>query len=686
MQEEPLEQDSDDDKEDQADILKEALELFKRASEHESNNREQALDDLKFARLSEQWHPADRKNRELEGRPCLTINRLPAFIRKVVNTARQNDMSIKVHPVDNSGDPKTAEIYDGIIKNIQATSSAAIAYDTGLDSAVTMGFGYWRINLDYAHDDTFDLDIKVERISNPFSVYGDHTATGADTSDWNYCFILQSVTKDDFKARYKGAEQFDWATEGYNDMDHDWSDGENVIVAEYWTRNEVPRTILMLSDSSTVGKDVYDENLETFEALGVTVINTRKTKSYKVMQRIMSGAEILETNEWAGRYIPIVAVYGEEVNVEGKRHFRSLVRDSKDPQRMFNYWRTASTELVALAPKTPFIGPKGAFNTDSKKWATANNKSHAFIEYDGQIPPQRQEFAGPPAGALQEALNAADDIKAIMGIYDAAVGQRSNEVSGLAINARKVEGDISTYHFIDNQARAICHTGRILIDLIPHVYNGKRIVRILGGRTGKEPKNVQLGAPVEDDDGIERIYDLSVGKYDLVVDVGTNSPTQRQEQVAQLTELIRSFPEAAPLVGDIIAENLDLRGADEIVRRLKAMLPPQIQGQDPQVQAIQQQMDQQKQQGMQMISDLQQQLHDAQQLAQSLQLATNIDQQKADIDGFKAETDRLKLTTTAMGPEQIQALVMQTLQQALTSPDVLQQPPIQQPTTGAIQQ
>jgi hypothetical protein len=657
--------DTDKDSASDKDILKDALELFQLSSEHEADNRDEALDDLKFARLSEQWRHADRKQRELEGRPCLTINRLPAFIRKVVNTARQNDMAIKVHPVDNEGDAKTAEIFDGIIKNIQATSSASIAYDTGLDCAVTSGWGYWRINIEYAHDDTFDMDVHVERIGNPFSVYGDHNATGADSSDWNYCFVLDSIPKDDFKKRYRDAKDTNWEADGYGDMDNGWEDGENIVVAEYWQREEDERTILLLSDGSTVGQDVYDENAETFEALGITVQDTRSVKSHKVIQRIMSGAEILETNEWAGKYIPIVVVYGEEVNVEGKRHFRSLVRDSKDPQRMFNYWRSASTELVALAPKIPFIGPKGAFNTDARKWATANSKSHAYIEYDGPIPPQRQEFAGPPAGALQEALNASDDIKSIMGIYDAAVGQKSNEVSGLAINARKVEGDISTYHFIDNQARAITHTGRILIDLIPHVYSGKRVVRILGGRTGKEPSNVQLGEPTQDSDGIQRIYDLSVGKYDLVVDVGTNSPTQRQEQVSQLTELIHSFPEAAPLVADILAENLDLKGADEIARRMKAMLPPQIQGQDPQVHALQQQMEQQKQQGLQMINDLQQQLHDAQQLTQSLQLSTNIDQQKANIDDYKAKTDRLKLEAPAMKPEEIQALVMQTLQQAL---------------------
>ena len=350
------------------DILKEAKALFKASSEAEADNREQWLDDLKFARLSEQWHPADRKQRELEGRPCLTINRLPAFIRKVVNTARQNDMTIKVHPVDSEGDPKTAEIYDGLIKNIQASSNASIAYDTGLDNAVTMGIGYWRVNLDYAHDDTFDMDIKIERIGNPFSVYGDPSSIMADSSDWNYCFVLDSITKEEFESRYKDADKFDWTTEGYGELDGDWSDGDNVIIAEYWRREEKPRTLLLMSDGSAIDQSIYDDNKETFDALGFTVKDTRETKTYKIIQRIMTGAEVLETNEWAGKYIPIVPVYGEEVNVEGKRHFRSLVRDSKDPQRMFNYWRTASTELVALAPKTPFIGPKGAFNTDAKKW------------------------------------------------------------------------------------------------------------------------------------------------------------------------------------------------------------------------------------------------------------------------------------------------------------------------------
>src|SRR5205807_7540548 len=241
----------------------------------------------------------------------------------------------------------------------------------------------------------------------------------------------------------------------------------------------------------------------------------RAARSWRVTQTILTGAEVLEENVWPGKFIPIVPVYGDEVAIEGKRHLRSLVRDAKDPQRMFNYWRTASTELVALAPKAPFIGPKGSFTTDAAKWATANVENHAFMEYDDRgTAPQRQPFAGVPAGALQEALNASDDIKAIIGLYNASLGDSGNEVSGRAILARQREGDVSTFHFIDNLSRAIEHGGRILIDLIPLVYTGNRIVRVLG------PDDVAANVPLN-------VCDLGRGKYDLTVETGPSCTTRR---------------------------------------------------------------------------------------------------------------------------------------------------------------
>jgi hypothetical protein len=370
--------------------------------------------------------------------------------------------------------------------------------------------------------------------------------------------------------------------------------------------------------------------------------------------------------------------------VEGERSFISLVRFSKDPQRMFNYWRTASTELVALAPKAPFIGPKGAFNTDANKWATANTSAHAYIEYDGATPPQRQPFDGPPAGALQEAMNAADDMKSIMGIYDASLGARSNETSGRAILARQREGDVSTFNFIDNLSRAIRHAGRIIVDLIPHVYNTERIIRTINedGTNRKVPINQPTpaeqqkaqGDQAAQAQGLIRIYDLTTGKYDVTCEAGPSFTTKREEAAAQMVEFIRAYPNAAPLIGDLLAKNLDWPGADDIAERLKAMLPPQVTGQNPQVMQLQQQLQQMDGQAKQAVGQLQQEL-------QTIKLKQDNEQRKFLIDAFRAETERMKV----IGEQQAQALqTAQIAQQDLMAQQGPQiqpmQPPMQQQT------
>jgi hypothetical protein len=355
---------------------------------------------------------------------------------------------------------------------------------------------------------------------------------------------------------------------------------------------------------------------------------------HKVTQRLLSGAQVLETVDWAGRFIPIVPVYGEELMIDGRRRLRSLVRDAKDPQRMFNYWRTTSTELVALAPKAPFIGRKGAFETDSAKWATANVQSHAYIEYDGPEPPMRQGFAGVPAGALQEALNASDDMKSIMGLYDASLGARSNETSGRAIMARQREGDTSTFHYIDNLTRAIRHAGRILLDLIPKVYGTARVIRVLG--PDGTPQSVGVassGKGAEALRAVEKIYDLGAGKYDLTVRSGPSFTSRREEAATQMIELMRAYPPAAPLLGDILARNLDWPGADEIAQRLAALLPPMVKGTSPEVEQAKAQLNQ-----------LGQALAAAKAEIAGLKQDRAHEARKLEIEAFEAETNRMKLT------------------------------------------
>lgn len=670
-------------------ILEAAHEAFEQASEAEAENRKEALDDIRFARLGEQWpqYAIDARGKD---RPMLVINRLPAFIRQVVNDGRQNRPAIKIRPVDDSADPVTAEVMSGLVRNIEYTSNADVAYDTALENAVDSAWGYVRVSLCYASDDSFDQDLRIDRVANKFRIYGDPRSEAADASDWNVAFVADRIKLSEFKREYKGAEPSDWdGGDEYAALTEPWRDGDDVMIAEYWTRSLKPAEIVLMKGPAGEQIVIDGAKLKTeraaFDAAGYTVAGTRTTQRQTVKQYILSGAEVLEEKDWAGIYIPISICYGDDVNVDGKRYLRSLIRDAKDPQRMHNFWRTASTELVALSPKAPFIGPKGIFDVD-RRWKTSNTENHPYMEYDGKVaaqgggPPQRQPFAGVPAGALQEALNSADDMKAVIGIYDASLGARSNETSGVAITARQREGDVSTFHFIDNLGRCIKHTGRILIDLIPKVYSTGRMVRVLG--VDGSPQNVRLGPPqpgeqppaVQMPDGKPGspkagVFDLSAGKYDLTVEAGPSFTTKRQESAAQITEFVRAFPQVFPIIGDLLVKVLDWPGADEIAARLKTMLPPQLQGQNPQAMQMQQQMQQMQQQMQQMdaqareaVGKLQAELQKAQQAlqkatsaaeqqsiaAQAKDLDKQIDQQKLAIDFYGQVTKRLQAQMPVM--------------------------------------
>lgn len=664
-----------------ADILREARDAFDECESAERDNRKSFKEDLCFARMEKQWPDAVEKQRAREGRPCLTINKLGPVIRQVVNDARQNRPQIKVHPVDSSGDPETADVISGMIRNIEASSNADVAYDTAVDNAVSGGFGYWRIKIDYANEldpdgdpskydiGAFERDLSICRISNPLAVFGDPFSEAADSSDWNVAFVTEKVKKTRFKKLHPKAKATDWSSSQWVSLEG-WHDADSVLLCEYWKRTETEKQIVGLDDGTVMLLDEFLKQKDAFAAQGVQpVTDPRPIKCHSVRQYLMTGNEILKATDWAGKYIPIVPVYGDEINVEGKRFFRSLIHGAVDAQRMFNYWRTTATELVALAPRVPFIGPKGAFKSDAQKWATANTHSHSFIEYDpvaNASPPSREPFAGVPAGVIQEALNASDDIKAITGIYDASLGARSNETSGRAIMARQREGDVSTFHFIDNLSRSIRHTGRILIDLIPKVYSTERIVRIIGpdGKPEVRKINAEYEAPGDDGNPLVKIHDVRAGRYDLTVSSGPSFTSRREEAATQMIELIRAYPDAAPIIGDLLAKNLDWPGAEEIAERLEAMLPPQIKGENPEIEQV-------KQLAMQQIQEMAQQIADLGQKLQAVEADRSIDAQKVRVDEYKAATERAEKLGLGMTPDVVQQIVVATLQDLAATANAL---------------
>lgn len=589
-----------DDSKDDA-VLQRAREFFERVKEAESENRKRYLDDIRFARLGDQWPQSVKRDRDTSGRPCMTFNKMPSFIRQVVNDSRQNKPSISVLPVGADSDKDTAQVLEGLIRNIEVQSNADVAYDTGIECAVSGGFGYMRVKLDYTHDDAFDLDICIDQVGNPLTIYGDPASTKSDSSDWNQCLVEDWIDHSEFKKKYPKAEMVDWDNDYRGSSE--WITDTQVMVAEYWEREEEECTIYLLSTGAVVDDDYLEEHSEDLITAGVQVINERPSKRYDVTQYIITAAEVLEKNEWLGQFIPVIPIYGDEVNEDGKRYFYSLIHQAKDAQQSYNYWRTSAVEKVALDTKAPWIGPIGAFNSDPN-WLTANTVNHPYLEYDGAIPPQRPGPAGVPAADIQMALQASDDMKAIIGIYDAALGARSNETSGKAIIARQREADTGTFHFIDNMSRAIRMLGKIVIDLIPKVYNKERIVRILA--EDGTPEQVQINREWLQN-GIPRLYDLTTGKYDIVVKSGPSFSSRREESANQMMQLIQSNKELAPIIGDLIAKNLDWPGSDEIADRIKAMLPPQINtGIPPQVQQQLDHVNQMVQQGQELVQKLQQ--------------------------------------------------------------------------------
>jgi hypothetical protein len=670
------------------DKIEEAISEYEEFESHWAETRQSMLDDIRFARLGEQWDETIRSNRARDGRPVLTINKCPVFARQVLNDARQNKPTIKIHPVDDHADVETAEVMNGLIRNIETISNASVAYDTGLENAVYSGMGFWRVSIDFASYDQFEKDILIERIPNPLSVMPDINSQAADASDWNKCFITEIIGREQFKNDYPDANPVDWKRG--QTMDDDWRTEDDVRIAERWSRSPKRDDLLKLSDGTILLSENYIKNQDLFTSLGLQVIETRETVTHKVTQEILTADDVLETIIWPGRYIPIVPVYGEEFNVEGRRYFLSMFSQAKDPQRMFNYWRTSSTELVALQPKAPFIGAKGQFDSDAKNWASANTDNHAYLEYDivegAQSIPQRQPPPTVSQGALQEAMNADMDMKGIIGIQDPNLGiGQTHDMSGKAVREWKAGGDLSNFHFIDNFSRAIEYTGKILLDIIPSVYSEKRIQRVMGADGISQ--SVPINQPYQKS-GSEKIHDFSKGKYDLTVETGSSYGTRRIEARESMENIVKSAPQMLNLLGDLIAKNMDWEGSDEMAKRFEAMLPPQIQAlkemtdipEEARIHVAQAQGQMQEMQGLlqqkdQMLAQMDQAIKELRLQIINKQGDNQIKQEKIALDKYivelKEQNDLMQMEMQARYDKELEALKQSFKQIQNISPNLI---------------
>lgn len=617
----------------QDDLLKRIRDFTDTAIQGDNGNRVAAVADLKFL-SGDQWDETIKRQRQLEGRPCLTFNRLPTYLHQVTNDQRQNKVGIKVHPVGHGADEEGAEIYQGMIRQIESCSNADTAYDTAVNSAAAIGFGFWRLVTDYESPTSFNQVIKYQRIRDALKVYFDPASVEGDGSDAKQCVIVSDMPKEEFKRTYPGKLDACQAalTAIGNQVQPGWMTDSMVRVVEYYYFAYEAKTLYLLGDGTTTTQA---------PPAGAVVMNRRETQLPQLKWVKACAGAILEQTDIMCQWIPVFPVWGEELDIQGKVIRKGIIRDAKDPAQMYNFWMTSATEEVSLRPKTPFIGAEGQFEGHEKKWGMANRRSFAYLEYKPVSvndmlapPPQRAPMADVPAGMLQMALHAADNIKAVTGLFDSSLGARGNATSGVQEAQQQRQGDVANFHFIDNLHRSIRHCGRCLVDMIPHYYDAARVVEIMreNGDIESVPINTpatnEAGQPVDVQDQpivdpvaqVQKILnDVTIGRYGVTFDAGPGYASQREEAQASMLELGSKWPKLLDVAGDKVVENMDWPGSEAIARRLRAGIPQNITGADkegengePAAPQLPPEIEQALQQYDQLVEQLQQQLAEAQ--------------------------------------------------------------------------
>lgn len=586
-------------------LLERVRKNMERAISAESENRKAGLDDRMF-KIGQQWPTEIMAQRNLDKRPCLTVNKLPTFVHQIVNDQRQNRPSINISPVGDRGDPEVARMYRGLIRFIERDCAADIAYDTAFDDAVTMGWGYWRVTLEWEAPDSFNCVLVIRQVRNPFSVYLDPAHVDPTGADAKWAFVTQMITRSEFSEKYPGATQMPYSDGGIGDRVNAWANKDEIRIAEYNEITYEARTLVKLSNGHVGWEDDLDDITRGYLKRGrLQKLDERESQVPTVMWYKVTAVDVLDEEEWIGTSIPIVKVVGDATDVEGKIKLSGIIRHAKDPQRMYNYWCTSETELIALQPKAPWVMEEGQGEGHEDEFKNANVKNLPVLYYKGTSvggtmapPPQRQPMAGIPAGIVQAKQGSAQDMMATTGIrFDATQNERMIDESGKAIRELRRSGDLGAFHYVDNLARSLRRTGEILVEAIPLVYDEERVVTILREDDKEEQVKIDphLQRPAGEEkrpDGKNRkLFNPTYGKYGVTVTIGPSYATKRIEASENMMAFMKALPQTAALVADLFAESQDWPGAERIAARLAKTVPPQLLQPDmkdvpPQVQAI----------------------------------------------------------------------------------------------------
>lgn len=572
------------------DTVKALLEQFSHDVAADKPNRDMQMDDLEAYVGVGQWDERDRKAREAEERPVLEQNQLPKYARQTIGDIREAEPSIKVVPDGDGADKDTARIYNGIIRQAQKRAEVSKPVIIAAESAVICGIGNFRVVTGYQRDNPFHQEIGIEPIHNPLAVVWDANAREVTRSDAKHVFVREAITRKAFKDKYKGAREDSFSGDEHDLGNHyQWSTKDTVTVAEHFEVGSEKAPYALLDNGSVVRLDRLPDRIKhdplnnlLFDIISqqsMPIIDIKEADARKVTWKKMSGLEVLETRDWLTGDIPVIAVVGEQIHFHDRTVRVSLIRYAKAAQKIYNYGVNAQLEMAMNAPKAPYLLgvsqlPEGK---GSELWAQAHKGNKPYLLYNDVKNGNRpvREPGPQPSTALQAIIfQAAEDLKGTTGIYDAALGRKSNETSGVAISARQREADIGTNLFSDNLEASLTHAGRIMVDLIPRIYDSERKLRLPTDDGSDE--EVEINKRRMEGGMATVINDLTVGRYGLAVKIGPSATTKRQEALQGMERILAGSPEMLAQFFDLWVEKMDFPGADAFAKRARKLLPPGI--------------------------------------------------------------------------------------------------------------
>ena len=560
---------------DQCDLHLEIMNKYNASYTAEKRERDLCIEDLRFAFVpGHQWEETAVTARAK--RPRFEINKVAIPVNQIISEQRQNRIAIKVHPVGDGADEDIAELYNGLIRNIENQSHFDEIKDNAFKQSSAGGIGGWYVTTEY-ESDSFDQHIRLKPIAcAATSVYYDPAATDLLKRDANWFIVTEDISKKEFQTRWPDATCASLSSQ--NQSVANWQSRDTIRIADYWCKTPVMIELALLSDGRTI--ELTNETKSVLDELatqGITVVKTRKQRSHKVQMYKISQNEILEGPfEWAGKHIPVVLLFGYTTCIDGQHYYKGMVRDAKDAQRVYNYTTSQSVEAAALSPKDPIwmtVAQAQGFEAQLKNF---NNTNSPFMFYnpDPQQPgiPQRGGAPSVQNAILQQTQQADLDIQATTGMYSPSLGDATTDQSGRAILALQKQGNLSTYELVSNLEAAVAYTGDILVDLIPRILDTERNIVSMSeaGDIAEVTINQvvidqQTGRPVV-------INDLNQGKYGVVSKSGPSYATKRIEGVNLLTKLAESNPSFSNVVGDLIAKSIDFDYSEELTNRVRKQM------------------------------------------------------------------------------------------------------------------